>query len=358
MKRIRCKNEDKELQSVLEQNLDLLPGDQINPDDPRRWILIKREMPVPDPNTGDDRWSIDLLVGDQDAVPTFVECKRFGDTRARREVIGQMLEYVANGHHYWIKEQLRDFAEESAKACGCDLEESLRSVIPDLESVDAYFERLQENLREAQVRLVFYLEESPMELRSLVDFLNKQMERSEVLLVEARQYEMNGTRIVVPTLFGYTEEARRAKRTVNVSASVTRGKWDRESFLAKALEDHDADRALRIEQIFDTFVSLGCQVTWGKGRDTATCIFRDPRICPKSLFSINHKCELGLPFAGLNDDPQSQEYQRQLQGIVVGMGMSLPADWKDKWLNFKYEDWSQKIDMFLEAFPGLMNTDV
>src|SRR5215472_12440389 len=70
---VRCVDEDKELQRVLEKNPDLIPGEQINPDDPRRWLIIKREMPVPDPNSGSDRWSI--LLADQDAMPTFVECK-------------------------------------------------------------------------------------------------------------------------------------------------------------------------------------------------------------------------------------------------------------------------------------------
>lgn len=46
MERIHCKSEEKELQLILENNPDLLPGDQINPADPRHWLLIKREMPV------------------------------------------------------------------------------------------------------------------------------------------------------------------------------------------------------------------------------------------------------------------------------------------------------------------------
>src|ERR1035438_4287250 len=88
---VLCKNEDKELQNLLKNNFDLLPGDQIDPDSPCRWMLIKREMPVPDPCTGTDRWSIDFLFVDQKATPTFVECKRYLDTRSRREAVGQVL---------------------------------------------------------------------------------------------------------------------------------------------------------------------------------------------------------------------------------------------------------------------------
>jgi hypothetical protein len=43
MTRIRCVNEDRELQLILEKNPNLLPGDQINPDDPRRWLLINMQ---------------------------------------------------------------------------------------------------------------------------------------------------------------------------------------------------------------------------------------------------------------------------------------------------------------------------
>jgi hypothetical protein len=85
MERVHCQNEDQELQLILEKNYDLLPGDQIRPEDPRRWLLIKREMPVPDPATGQPRWNIDFFFTDQDAIPTFVECKRFADTRSRRK---------------------------------------------------------------------------------------------------------------------------------------------------------------------------------------------------------------------------------------------------------------------------------
>ena len=89
MTRVQCKDEDLELQRILERNPDLLPGDQIDPEDPRRWLLIKREMPVPDPNSGVDRWSVDFLFADQDAMPTFVECKRWHEHQGAPQIVGQ-----------------------------------------------------------------------------------------------------------------------------------------------------------------------------------------------------------------------------------------------------------------------------
>jgi hypothetical protein len=37
---------------------------------------------------------------DQDAIPAIVEVKRSTDTRIRREVVGQMLDYAANSVVY------------------------------------------------------------------------------------------------------------------------------------------------------------------------------------------------------------------------------------------------------------------
>jgi len=84
------------LQTLLEQYSDLLAGEQISESAPRRWLLVSREMGVPGEEGGYDQWSLDHLFLDQDAIPTLVEVKRSTDTRIRREVVGQMLDYAAN----------------------------------------------------------------------------------------------------------------------------------------------------------------------------------------------------------------------------------------------------------------------
>jgi hypothetical protein len=78
------------LQKLLADHPDLLAGDQINDEEPRRWLLVTREMAVPGEQDGAGRWSLDHLFLDQDAIPTLVEVKRSSDTRIRREVVGQI----------------------------------------------------------------------------------------------------------------------------------------------------------------------------------------------------------------------------------------------------------------------------
>ena len=88
------------LQELLANYPSLLAGDQIDPSQPRRWLLIAREAGVPGEQGGGARWAVDHLFLDQDAVPTLVEVKRSSDTRIRREVVGQMLDYAANAVVY------------------------------------------------------------------------------------------------------------------------------------------------------------------------------------------------------------------------------------------------------------------
>lgn len=344
MERVRCKNEDKELQHILERNMNLLPGDQIKPDDPRRWLQVEREMPVPDPVTGTNRWNIDFFLVDQSAMPTLVECKRFEDTRSRREVVGQMLEYAANGHYYWTRDILRELTEKSAARNGLSLDEAILGLQPDDDlSTDAFFQQLEDNLRQGQIRLVFFLEEAPMELKSVVDFLNKQMQRSEVLLVEARQYSHGGVTVVVPTLFGYTDEARLVKRTITVTPR-DRKKWDSSSFFADVhskLQESDAQNAVR--ELFDACKSLSCEVSWGTGVNTGSFQVKWPSFCPKAPITVYSNGGLAINFGSLSGDPQMEELRDQLKDLVTTrLDFAVPEDYAKRYPGYKIGEWQHR----------------
>ena len=104
-------NEDL-LQRLIADHPQLLAGEQIDSDDPIQWLLIQREAGIPDGEESSDRWSVDHLLLDQYGRPTFVEVKRSSDTRIRREVVGQMLDYASNAQVYWPVDKIRTFAAE------------------------------------------------------------------------------------------------------------------------------------------------------------------------------------------------------------------------------------------------------
>ena len=183
------------LQGLLARYPDLLPGDQIAPEAPRRWMLVKREMGVPSDEGEGGRMSLDHLFLDQDGVPTFVECKRATDPRARREVVAQMLDYAANGVEYWPIDRLRQAAAETAQGRGETLDNVVRQLIGDEgggedadgeDTVELFWKVVESNLLNGRVRLIFVADETPRELRRLVEFLNQKMADVEVLARSSR----------------------------------------------------------------------------------------------------------------------------------------------------------------------------
>ncbi|WP_223816114.1 hypothetical protein [Adhaeribacter rhizoryzae] len=104
------------LQKLLADYPNLISGSQINSLRPRRWLLISREFRVPDDKDASGRWSLDHLFIDQDGIPTLVEVKRSTDTRIRREVIGQILDYAANAVTYWTIEEIIHRFDEQYKS--------------------------------------------------------------------------------------------------------------------------------------------------------------------------------------------------------------------------------------------------
>src|SRR5215212_10464542 len=190
---------------------------------PRRWLLISRETGLPSVEGGTDRWSVDHLFLDQDAVPTIVEVKRSADTRIRREIVGQMLDYAANAVVYWPVETLRARFEDGREEPAQDLTDLLDDLDADVEE---YWQKVKTNLQAGRVRLIFVADEVPAELRRVVEFLNQQMDPAEVLAVEIKQYAGQGMKTLVPWVVGQTAEAQRKK---GGPTRETR-QWDEPSF--------------------------------------------------------------------------------------------------------------------------------
>lgn len=209
------------LQGLIDRYPELLVGEQIDRDQPPRWLMVSREAGIPDADGGYDRWSIDHVLLDQHGRPTLVEVKRSTDTRIRREVVGQMLDYAANARKYWPQERIRELA---AAQCGGveELEAGIRELLADQDAdIEAFWGTVERNLRDGELRLLFVADEIPTELRRIIEFLNEQMPRIEVLGIEIRQYERDGTRILVPRVVGQTESARQAKGSASKKPKVT-----------------------------------------------------------------------------------------------------------------------------------------
>lgn len=246
------------LQQLIENHPDILSGEQISPDAPRKWILISREMGIPGQEGGSDQWFLDHLFIDQDSVPTFVEVKRSTDTRIRREVVAQMLDYAANATRYWPMEHLRQIFEGNNTPSA--LYDSLGIAIGE---EDTFWEKVGSNLRLGKLRLLFVADEIPSSLQRIIEFLNNQMSDTEVLGLEIKQYISDDRhRTLVPKLVGRTAAStpmRKAQRT----------EWTEEAFLERVQTTSGEEIAQVCSKILNAFRAMGCYIYWGQGSKQA-----------------------------------------------------------------------------------------
>lgn len=254
------------LQGMLAKYPHLLAGGQMDEANPRRWLLIGREMGIAWEEGGGDQLSLDHLFVDQDGIPTLVEVKRSSDTRIRREVVGQMLEYAANAVSYWPIEKLRLRFEARCQAEGLEAEQLIIDFLADADSdepdPEQFWQQVQANLQAGRIRLVFVADEIPPQLRRIVEFLNQQMTPAEVLAVEVRQYVGQELRTLVPRLIGQTAQAQQRKS----GGSVQYEPWDEARFfadLARRGGQAEVDAARRILDWAKTHMP---DIYWGRGK--------------------------------------------------------------------------------------------
>lgn len=199
------------MQKLIAQHPQLLMSEQSLGTISPRLLLISREMGLPSEENGGDRWAIDHLLIDQDAILTVVEVKRSNDTRIRREVVGQMLDYAANAVAFLPIEKIRTSFERTHP----NPQDAVASMLGDDELTDyeSFWEKVRTNLQAGKMRLMFVADEIPSELRQIVEFLNKNMPSIDVLAVEIKQYTDTNTgfKTLVPRVLGQTAEAQRMK---------------------------------------------------------------------------------------------------------------------------------------------------
>jgi hypothetical protein len=311
------------LQKLLADHPDLLAGDQINDEEPRRWLLVTREMAVPGEEDGAGRWSLDHLFLDQDAIPTLVEVKRSSDTRIRREVVGQMLDYAANAVAYWAVEEVRARFESRCKDDGADPEAELSDFLGNGQDGSSFWQQVKTNLQAGRVRLIFIADEIPPELRRVVEFLNSQMDPAEVLAIEVKQFVGENLKTLVPRVLGQTETARQKK-------SADRGEsrqWDEASFFSDLSQRRGEQEAAVARSLLEWAKGHGLRIWWGRGKQDGSFFpMYDNKYGKNPLFAVWSSGSVEIQFQHMKQPPFSGEEKRKelAHRLVAIQGMSIP----------------------------------
>lgn len=250
------------LQKLLADYPALISGSQINSSSPRRWLLISREFKVPDEKDASGRWSLDHLFIDQDGIPTLVEVKRSTDTRIRREVIGQILDYAANAVLYWTIEEIIYRFEDQCKASNQEAALVLEDFLQGENEADNFWEVVKTNLKAGKIRMLIISDTIPKELKRIIEFLNEQMAPSEILGLEIKQFIGEGNiKTLVPRVIGHTATAENTKSIKTITES-----WTEETFFEELQSQRNVDEFKVSNQIYKWAKNNSSKMWFGSGR--------------------------------------------------------------------------------------------
>lgn len=257
------RQEQYETEAILQEALanfpDVLAGGTTVDGDRSKLLLVRREMGVPKAEDAPATWSIDHLFLDRHGVPVLVEVKRSTDTRIRREVVGQMLDYAANGVRYWPVAALRAAVDQEAEKQGRPADELIHAAFPNADP-EIFWREVGDNLAAGRIRMVFVADSLPPELIRIIEFLNEQMQPAEVLGVEVVQYVADGHQVYVPRLVGRTSAAVATKQSAEGTP------WTRDTFLEKVDEAFGPTMVTLYKQLFEHCDRHGSHLNFGKGQ--------------------------------------------------------------------------------------------
>jgi hypothetical protein len=346
---------EERLQKLLADYPSLMAGDQVNPSDPREWLLVSREISVPSDDESIGRWSLDHLFLDQEAIPTLVEVKRSTDTRVRREVVGQMLDYAANAVTYWSLEKIQSTFESNCEALGSEPQEIIQNLIgPDIEASDFWLQ-VKTNLQAGRIRMVFLADQIPSELRRIVEFLNEQMDPAEVIAVEVKQYRGGGRSVLVPKVIGQSTAAQQKKSGSNRS----KFKWDEATFLERLKADQGDVAETTASRILKWSQNKNLPIHWGEGSGMGSF---SPRIIHNGtkyqLFAVWTSGLIEIYFQWLKNKPPFDSKAKRLlllKKINEVKGVQISEDKIESRPSFKFQDLGDEgLETFLKAYDWVL----
>jgi len=244
------------LQEIVEKNPNLLSRDWDG--DPREVYLVQREQEVYAPEDDGNSFSLDHLLVDSEGIPILVEVKRSTDTRIRREVVAQMLDYASRASSWDINKLREAFWDNN----------NTREQAEVIYNSDDFWNTVDANLGAGHFRLVFVADRIPDTLRILIEFLDRSMEKIEVYGVELKPYQNGNTMLLSSNIIGNSLEIR-SKPTYQSRPGIA---WTEESFLARVNEFMGQDGMKVASTLIDFSRESSFNLIYGTGAKHASFI--------------------------------------------------------------------------------------
>lgn len=333
-------NSEALLQELLETYPNLLAVDSGSNGKAKSWLMVTRTAGLPAEEMGLERWSLNHLFLDSQAIPTLVEVKSQSDSRTRREVVGQMLDYAANAVLYWPVESILSQFEANCRNQNRDPEQVFEDFLGIDTDEDKFWQQVKTNLQAGKIRLIFVVNAVTPDLQRLIEFLNEQMDPAEVLAVEVKQYvsQEDDLKTLVSRVIGQTAEAQKKKS----STSRERRQWDHSSFLSEYKARYGSYEAGLVNHLYQWAESRQSHlcVQWGTGDvygGFAVKLNDSERNFPELFFlGINGELQISSDnYAALPPFKEEEDWQT-LRSKLSSIGLALPTEASQKRLpNFQ-----------------------
>lgn len=310
-----------ELQEFLREHADLIPVDEIELGTPP-LLCIGWEVGVAS-------GSQDLVYVDATGLLTVVETKLKKNPEAKREVVGQILEYGAQ-MSTWSSAAIEKKANEflTSDICpeeyrGNTLEQALALFMGKHAAPDApglpyaeFLEAIATNLERGQIRLIIAVDEPPDPLLRTVEFVNRFSRHFDMYLLQLKRFHDLAVEqdIFVPSVFGRVMPGPEPTPRPRIQ-------WTADKFLEQASQQAPPDAYTVLERL-QRFSEKHGLVVWGKGITHATFqyVVRLPDGQTVALFAPYGNGDVYIDFSTLANrasESMVQRYKELLRAVGV-----------------------------------------
>ena len=319
---------EEELQQFLKEHSDLMPLEEIELN-AAPLLCIGWEV-------GLASGAEDILYIDETGLLTVVETKLRKNPEARREVVGQILEYAAQ-MATWTSADVERQAErffagpEAPKVqANFSLEKAMGTFLQSHGtgagfSYEDFLQRVQTNIERGHFRLVIAIDEPPEPLLRTVEFVNRFSERFEIFLVQLKRFrDLTGDQnIFVPALYGNVTTTRPPRE---------RERWNESRFIEHLNSQQDPETVKYTLEIYGRFNQLSDEAYWGAGTTLGSfnlVVTTDQgRV---NVGQVTSKGDLYVNFGGLLPK-LPHDLVASLAGSLRGIkGITLPSDLTSKY---------------------------
>jgi len=344
---------EQELQDFLINYPSLMPLDEAEAN-PLPLLPIGREVPVAS-------GFIDVLYLDASGLLTIAETKLKRNPEARRDVIGQILEYAA-GIATWSDQNLVAQAESflsseyapgqykgltfeaAVNKLGAQAATEVERQI-DVASLRA---KIGDALRNGQVRLIVAVDEIHDSLKATITFLNTHSNFDIYLLQLIRFESGDGKEIFIPNLFGYASKVK--------PSSPIRRQWDLGTFLADLENLPKRETIDTVKALYAFADSEADAVWWGRGATEGSFTFHyivnDQRL---SLFTATTKGHIWVNFVWMKGRVSSADIKafREDLNAIDGVHFSEHAENGNPGLSVSALAKPESLELFEDAVRKL-----